>query len=359
MTNYLLAGGGTGGHVNPLLALAERIRSNEPGAKIITLGTAEGLEVDLIPRRGFELRTIEKLPFPRKLNAYALRFPTGFIRAVKVCLRILREEKINVVVGFGGYASAPAYFAARLSGVPIVIHEANALPGWANKFGSKFAKAVGTAFKNTALRGSRQIGMPLRDEIENLNVDLKRVSARKHFGLQPDVSTLLVTGGSLGAKRINDTIEASRTILSAAGIQVIHIVGGNSDLPEIHTPDFVRLAFCNQMDFAIAAANFAISRAGASTVSEFAAVGLPAAYVPYPIGNGEQRFNVEEIVAAGGAFVVADQDFDQDFIAQIVIPAMSNPSQLSKMKTAAKSVGITDGTSRLLDMVHGVLNYSV
>ena len=151
MTTYLLAGGGTGGHVNPLLALAELIRTKEPSSTIITLGTAEGLESRLVPMRGFELQTIEKLPFPRKPTLYALRFPFKLMSAVKQVSALIEERKIDVVIGFGGYASAPAYLAAKRAGVPLVIHEANALPGMANRLGAKNAAAVAVAFTSTKL----------------------------------------------------------------------------------------------------------------------------------------------------------------------------------------------------------------
>jgi UDP-N-acetylglucosamine--N-acetylmuramyl-(pentapeptide) pyrophosphoryl-undecaprenol N-acetylglucosamine transferase len=151
MTNYLLAGGGTGGHVNPLLALAEHIRTSEPKSQVWALGTAEGLETRLVPARGFELLTIARLPFPRKPSLYALKFPLAFAKAVKQIQNRIRELDIDVVVGFGGYASAPAYVAARRMRIPYVIHEANALPGMANKLGAKNASAVGVAFEGTAL----------------------------------------------------------------------------------------------------------------------------------------------------------------------------------------------------------------
>lgn len=355
MTNYLLAGGGTAGHINPLLALADEIRRVEPSAKILALGTVQGLEVDLVPRRGIELRTIAKLPFPRRFNTYAFKFPFAFAEAVRACRRILRDEAIDVLVGFGGYASAPAYLAAKLSNVPIVVHEANALPGWANKLGNRFASATGTAFKQTPLKGSIQVGMPLRREIVASAGNSNKSSARKIFGLKPDVTTLLVTGGSLGARRINETVEGARKLFSAAGIQVLHIVGGGSDLSEEKSSEFVRLKYCNQMSEAIAAADFAISRAGASTVSEFTAVGLPALYVPYPVGNGEQKLNAVEVVSNGGAEIVADADFTVDFVAQNIVPLMSNPKLLAQMAIAARSVGILDGTERLLAMVRGAL----
>ncbi|MEY4494186.1 MAG: hypothetical protein RL570_301 [Actinomycetota bacterium] len=355
MTNFLLAGGGTAGHVNPLLALADAIRVDSPEHKVFALGTVEGLEQQLIPARGYELLTVARLPFPRKLNNYALRFPAAFSRAIADCVRILQTKNIDVVVGFGGYASAPAYLAAKKLGIPIVVHEANALPGWANKLGSKYAAATGVAFKGTPLKQAKFVGMPLRKEIESLVGNADKSSARKYFDLDPNTITLLVTGGSLGARKINQTIEDSRKLLSAAGIQVLHIVGGKSEFDEISETDYKRIKYCDRMDLAIAASNFAVARAGASTVSEFAAVGLPALYVPYPIGNGEQKLNVKDLVAAGGGELVLDQDFTPEFVAEKLVPLISNTKVLEKMSSAAKENGISDGTARLLQLVQGVL----
>ena len=355
MTNFLLAGGGTAGHVNPLLALADAIRVDSPEHKVFALGTVGGLEQQLVPAKGYELLTVARLPFPRKLNGYALRFPAAFSRAIADCVRILQTKNIDVVVGFGGYASAPAYLAAKKLGIPIVVHEANALPGWANKLGSKYAAATGVALKSTPLKKAKFVGMPLRKEIESLVGNADKSSARKYFDLDPNTITLLVTGGSLGARKINQTIEDSRKLLSAAGIQVLHIVGGKSEFDEISETDYKRIKYCDRMDLAIAASNFAVARAGASTVSEFAAVGLPALYVPYPIGNGEQKLNVKDLVAAGGGELVLDQDFTPEFVAEKLVPLISNTKVLEKMSSAAKENGISDGTARLLQLVQGVL----
>jgi UDP-N-acetylglucosamine--N-acetylmuramyl-(pentapeptide) pyrophosphoryl-undecaprenol N-acetylglucosamine transferase len=355
MTNYLLAGGGTAGHVNPLLALADAIRLDSAEHRIIALGTAEGLEANLVPARGHELLTVERLPFPRRLNSYTFKFPRAFLKAVGQCEQIIRENKIEVVVGFGGYASAPAYLAAKRVGVPVVIHEANALPGWANKFGSRFAAAVGVTFRGTPLRNSTLVGMPLRKEIEELAAGSDKPAARKFFGLDPNTITLLVTGGSLGARRINQTIEDSRKFLTAAGIQVLHITGGKSEFDEVHQSDYQRIKYCDRMELAIAASDFAVARAGASTVSEFAAVGLPAAYVPYPVGNGEQKHNVQDLIARGGGLLVLDEDFSKDYVAEQLVPLLSNTKQLALMSSAAKSAGVADGTARLFKLVQSVL----
>lgn len=358
MTTYLLAGGGTAGHVNPLLALADKISVAEPDSKIYALGTAEGLESRLVPARGYDLLTIERLPFPRKLNAAALRFPLRYRAIVAKVSDYLKANQIDVVVGFGGYASAPAYSAAKALGIPVVIHEANALPGLANRWAAKAAAAVGVAFKNTKLKNATFVGMPLRPEVEKLAKGIglaDKVAARAHFGLDESTTTLLVTGGSLGAKKINDTIEASRVWLRNAGIQVLHITGDRSELEPETSADFVRLKYCDRMDLAITAADFAVCRAGSATVSEFAAVGLPAVYVPYPVGNGEQKINVADLLQAHGGLVCLDADFTPTYVQDKLIPLVSNSRNRNQMATAAKSVGVADGAQRLLNLVNSVL----
>ncbi len=355
MTNYLLAGGGTGGHVNPLLALAERIRETEPGSNTYALGTSEGLESKLVPERGFELLTIKRLPFPRKPSLYAIRFPALFFAAVKQIQQMILEKQIDVVVGFGGYASAPAYVAARRSRIPYVIHEANALPGLANKLGANNASAVAVAFESTKLKNAQLVGMPLRSEIESAIANSTQRESRLALGLQPDVATLLVTGGSLGARSLNDAIVGAAGYLDAAGVQVLHIIGGNSELPELQTKSLVRIKYCDRMDQAIAAADLAICRAGASTVCEFGSFGLPSIYVPYPVGNGEQRFNAADLVSSGGGVLIDDSLFTSEYVRDQVIPLISNSKRLKIMKLAARESSIADGTDRLYKLVRSVL----
>lgn len=356
MTNYLLTGGGTAGHVNPLLALADAILKEQANDRVLALGTVEGLESRLVAERGYELATIAKLPFPRKLSAYAFSFPARFAASVTQTRNLIRQREIDVVVGFGGYASAPAYLASALEKVPLVIHEANALPGMANKLGAGFAKAIGVAFRDTPLRNAQFVGMPLRQEIEALAKKQDKAAARKFFGLDPDSFTLVVTGGSLGAKRINDVIDQSRDILIAAGIQILHIVGGNSDLEPLKSRGYVRILYCDRMDLAISAADFAVARAGASTVSEFSAVGLPALYIPYAVGNGEQSLNIKEVLKVNGAISLSDSEFSREYVSTILVPLLSSAKKVQAMAKAAKSVGTANGTARLLALVQGVLS---
>jgi UDP-N-acetylglucosamine--N-acetylmuramyl-(pentapeptide) pyrophosphoryl-undecaprenol N-acetylglucosamine transferase len=351
MTTYLLAGGGTAGHVNPLLAVADRIREDEPTATILVLGTKEGLEARLVPQRGYELLTIARLPFPRRLNRAALRFPAAFRRAVADTKRYITDRGVDVVVGFGGYASAPAYRAARALGVPLALHEANAKPGFANRLGARYTKSVGVAFRETRLPGATWVGMPLRREIERLDRATAKAEAFALFDLNPALRTLLVTGGSTGARSINATVYAAAPSIVEAGWQILHIAGNGSELDESPCPEYRILKYCDRMDLAIAVADLAIARSGSGTVSEFAAVGLPAIFVPYPVGNGEQRYNATDAVAAGGAILVDDANFTPGWIASDLIRLLGDEGAVAAMATKIATVGTRDGATRMVELV--------
>lgn len=350
MNVFLLAGGGTAGHVNPMLATADELVAQ--GQLVECLGTSEGLEAKLVPSRGYRLHTIARLPFPRRLSLGALTFPFRFFVTVLKIRKLLKN--FDALIGFGGYVSAPAYLAAAISRKPFVVHEANALPGFANRLGARLTNHVAVSFTNSTLAGTL-VGMPLRAEIIEA-LDYDRMQARVELGLDPKTPTLLVTGGSLGAKRINDAVAASIDTLQAAGVQVYHILGAGSDLAPLSSPGYQRVNYCQRMDLAIRASDFAISRAGASTVSEFTAVGLPACYVPYPIGNGEQKWNVAELAKAGGALVVADADFDSEYISSSLIPLISSTERLISMAGVASSMANLDAATKLAEMAIGVLS---
>lgn len=355
MTRYLLAGGGTAGHVNPLLAVADRLRRDQPDAEVLVLGTKEGLEARLVPQRGYELATIPKLPFPRRPNAAALRFPGEYRRSISTVRALIRDRGIDAVVGFGGYAAAPAYSAARREGVPLVLHEANARPGLANRLGARYTPWVGVAFEGTPLPHPTFVGMPLRVEIEQLDAATARPQAAAEFGLDPDRPTLLVTGGSLGARRINQTIVARAAELTAAGWQVLHIQGGKGELSDPGVEHYRLLDYCDRMDLAFALTDVAVARAGAATVCEFAALGIPAVYVPFPIGNGEQRFNAAGVVEAGGGVLVDDAAFTPDWVDGNLLPLLADRGRVAEMARRAASVGVRDGSDRMVALIRSAL----
>jgi UDP-N-acetylglucosamine--N-acetylmuramyl-(pentapeptide) pyrophosphoryl-undecaprenol N-acetylglucosamine transferase len=351
MTTYLFAGGGTAGHVNPMIAMADALAKRDATAEIIMLGTAEGLESRLVPQAGFELETIPKLPFPRRLNLDALTFPIRWQRAVRRVRRLIAARNVDVVIGVGGYASAPAYAAARAARIPIVIHEANARPGLANRLGARWSRFVGVAIAGTPLPHARLVGMPLRPEFESVAKAGERAALRTSFGLDPDRPTLVVTGGSLGARSINGSVSASAPELIEVGAQILHITGRQPAPIGSQNSRHVVIEYCNRMRDALACADLVISRAGSSTVSELAALGIPAVFVPYPVGNGEQRFNALPLVEAGGALIVADSSLTPAWIRENVIELFQNPDRLEAMGEASARLGIRDGRSRMLDLI--------
>ncbi|GGL22018.1 undecaprenyldiphospho-muramoylpentapeptide beta-N-acetylglucosaminyltransferase [Phycicoccus endophyticus] len=350
--SVLLAGGGTAGHVSPLLALADCLRRRDPQVRVAALGTAEGLEARLVPARGYPLHEVPRVPFPRRPDAAALRLPGDLRRAVAAAERALEQSAAEVVVGFGGFVASPAYLAARRRRVPVVVHEQNARPGLANRLGARVAAEVAVTFPGTPLRGATVTGMPLRHEIATLDRAALRAEAREHFGLA-EGPTLLVTGGSLGAARLNGAFAAAAAELSAAGVQVLHVTGAGKEVDPGPLPGarYVVLPYCDRMDLAYAAADLVVARSGANTVCELTAVGLPAVYVPLPIGNGEQRLNVSHVLDAGGGLVVDDALVDARWVGDVVLPLAQDEERVAAMGRAASSVGQRDGDERLADLV--------
>ncbi len=348
MTRYLLAGGGTAGHVNPLLAVADALRARHPEDEVYVLGTREGLEARLVPERGHELLFVDKVPFPRRPDAAAARFPFRLRHAVAQVRAILRERDIDVLIGFGGYAAAPAYLAAWREKIPFVVHEANAKPGLANILGARAATATGVAFEGTKLRGSEVVGMPLRREIVDLDAPARRDEAAAFFDLDPQRPVLLVFGGSLGARRINEALAGAWRDIVDAGWQIVHAVGEKNTIADPEHPDYRVVAYLDRMDLAFALADLIVARSGAATVSEISALGIPAVYIPYAVGNGEQALNAASAVAAGAALVISDADFTPERIRGELVPLLKDDPQRERMRVAASAVGTRRGAENVI-----------
>lgn len=353
-TSVLLAGGGSAGHVSPLLALADALVRRHPDIRLTALGTETGLESRLVPARGFDLRFVPKVPLPRRPSTSLLRLPGRLREAVRAAGRAIDATGAEVVVGFGGYVSTPAYLAARRRRLPIVLHEQNARPGLANRLGARWTPYVATTFSRTALPHARRIGMPLRREITTLDRGAARAGARAHFNLDSQLPTVLVTGGSLGAKRINDAFAARAAAVSRAGVQVLHVTGlGKEFTPQrsVGGAPYVVVPYVDRMELAYAAADLVVGRAGANTVCELTAVGLPAVYVPLPIGNGEQRLNVADVVAAGGGIVLDDTSMTEDWVEHQLVPLAKDVGRLAAMAQAAADLGERAADELLADLV--------
>jgi UDP-N-acetylglucosamine--N-acetylmuramyl-(pentapeptide) pyrophosphoryl-undecaprenol N-acetylglucosamine transferase len=340
-----MAAGGTAGHTSPMLATAAALSELTPDATITCLGTPRGLETTLVPQAGYPLELVTPIPLPRRPSADLLRLPARVRDSVRDTLEVLDRVRPDVVVGFGGYVSVPAYLAGRRRGVPLVVHEGNALPGLANRLGARLTPYVATSFPDTALPGAVMTGLPVRTMISRLDRAALRSEALAAFGLDPDRPVLLVTGGSQGARRLNAAVTAAASGLVAAGVQVLHVAGSAHEAAVREAsgagPAYVVLPYVDRMDHAYAAADLVLCRAGASTVTEVATVGLPAVFVPLPIGNGEQGRNAAPVVAAGGALLADDDDVDAAWVARVVLPLLLDSGRLEGM--GRRAVGVLPG----------------
>jgi UDP-N-acetylglucosamine--N-acetylmuramyl-(pentapeptide) pyrophosphoryl-undecaprenol N-acetylglucosamine transferase len=326
------------------MAVADALVALDPQVRITALGTARGLETRLVPERGYSLELITPVPLPRKPTGDLARLPGRVLRAVRETRAVLDKVEADVVIGFGGYVSLPAYLAARRRRrVPVVIHEANASAGLANRIGAHSAHRVLSAVRDPGLRHAEMVGVPVRAAITSLNRGALRAEARAHFGFADDARVLLVFGGSQGAASVNRAVAAAAGDLAAAGVAVLHAHGAKNTLdlrtPEPGDPPYVAVPYLSRMDLAYAAADVAICRSGAMTVAEVTAVGLPAIYVPLPIGNGEQRLNALPVVNAGGGMLVADADLTPGFVAEQVAGLLNDAPRLAAMTAAAALVG--------------------
>lgn len=347
--HVLLAAGGTGGHIEPALNVGDALRRLDPSIEITVLGSDRGLEGTLVPARGYELVTVPSVPMPRRPGMDLVRLPGRMRSAVGQATRVIRDRGIDVVVGFGGYAAVPGYLAARRTRTPLVIHEANARPGVANRLGARFTPHVYSSFPDQ-MPGSTPMALPLRHAIATLDRPATRSEARAAFGLSAEAPVLLVFGGSQGAQRLNSVVAAALPRLRARGIEVLHAYGSRNDPPEAQ-PGYVPVPFIDRMDLAYAAADLALTRAGAMTCAELAAVGLPAIYVPLPIGNGEQRVNALPVVEAGGGLIRDDADLTAEWLTDTAVGVLHDGDRLSAMGAAAAAHGVRDADDQLARIV--------
>lgn len=358
--SVVLAGGGTAGHIEPAMAVADALTELDPQIRITALGTARGLETRLVPERGYDLRLITPVPLPRKPSADLLKLPLRVRTAVRQTRTVFDDVDVDVVIGFGGYVAVPAYLAARRGlrrpRVPVVIHEANASAGWANRLGARTAQRVLAAVPDPGLGDVDVVGVPVRASITSLDRAALRAQARAAFGFAEDARVLLVFGGSQGAQSINRAVSGAAAALAAQGISVLHAHGPKNtlELPAPSGAPYVAVPYLDRMDLAYAAADLAICRSGAMTVAEVSAIGLPAVYVPLPIGNGEQRLNALPVVEAGGGLLVDDADLSPSFIAETVVPVLADADRLQRMTAAAALAGHRDAARRVAEVALGV-----
>lgn len=333
--SVVVAGGGTAGHIEPALAVAEVLR-DAYGANVVALGTERGLETTIVPARGFELALIDPVPIPRKQPWKLAAVPFKLNRAVRQARQAMQLAGADAVFGTGGYVSAPAYLAAKSLGLPFFVLETNALAGMANKLGVKLGGTGFNAVANSGMAGD-VVGVPVRPGVGVDPDGAKRERGLRVWGLDPQRPTILVTGGSQGAVSINSAIADAVEPLTAAGYQIVHAYGRKNDAPATHE-HYTAVPYIDDMEAAYAVADVVVCRSGAMTVAENSAAGLPAIYVPLPHGNGEQGLNSAHLVATGAALRIDDAALSGEALVEKLLP-LRDPEARAVMRSALQDSG--------------------
>jgi UDP-N-acetylglucosamine--N-acetylmuramyl-(pentapeptide) pyrophosphoryl-undecaprenol N-acetylglucosamine transferase len=356
----VITGGGTAGHVNPALAVAQELR--KLGHEVSYAGTPQGLEARLVPREGFEYTAFAAAGFNRRRPLTLLTSSMGIAISSVRARHWLAALKPHVVVGFGGYVSIPVGLAASQLRIPLAIHEQNSASGMANRFLAKRAQLVALAYESAArdfkTKGAIElVGNPVRASL----FEADRARARSAFGLPQDATVLLVFGGSLGARHINDALIAhAEWLLTIEGLHILHITGtrdyddASARLGRIPAAEgrWHLIGYCDRMGEAYAAADAVLSRAGATTLAEISALGMPALLVPYPYAAAdEQTANAQALVKAGAAALLADSELDDPAFAEQLKPLVTDGQYRAAMRRAALSLGGTDAREVLTRLI--------
>lgn len=357
----LIATGGTGGHVFPALSLADRL-ARDHDADVRFMGTPEGPEATRVPAAGFRFDAVRALPLARELSWRAARAPAVALRSARGCLPTVRG--VDVAVGMGGYASVPAMIAAWRAGVPIVLHEANAVPGLATRLFARAAVVIAAAFQDVRRRLPRRsrievIGYPVPEAI--LAVPTRRAhlaeEARSTLGLVGGRPTVLVWGGSQGALHLDLVVaEALPTLATRSDVQLLVLTGRAHEAvvagPATGMPGVRVLPFLERMELAYAGADLAVSRAGATAIAEQTICGLPTVLVPYPHATeNHQEANARELERNGAAEVVLDAALTPRTFVERVRGLLGDPAGRTAMAASATAWSKPDAAERFADLV--------
>jgi UDP-N-acetylglucosamine--N-acetylmuramyl-(pentapeptide) pyrophosphoryl-undecaprenol N-acetylglucosamine transferase len=369
----LLAGGGTAGHVFPAITVARQLTALAPDVEPVFVGVRDRLEVRVVPEAGFPLHLIEATAVPRGLSPQLARLPGSIRAGVRSCLALARETSAVGAITFGGYVSFPLDRAAAKLGLPLVVHEQNSVPGLANRAAGRWADRVAVTFPGSSHRfpyPERCVvtGNPVREDVLALDRAARRAAARERFGLAPDRPTLLVFGGSQGARSVNRAVVAAHPRWSGRDLQVLH-AAGTGDYPaaargwevaraETAGPAVKLLDFIESMSDAYAAADVVVCRAGATSIAELTVLGIPAVLVPYPHATADhQTHNARALERAGGAVVIPDDDLDGAALVAAAEPLLLDAERHAAMSRASLAFGRPDAAGNVARLLLDLLDH--
>jgi UDP-N-acetylglucosamine--N-acetylmuramyl-(pentapeptide) pyrophosphoryl-undecaprenol N-acetylglucosamine transferase len=357
---FILSGGGTGGHIYPAIAIANELKSRFPDAEFLFVGAQDKMEMQKVPQSGYAIEGLWIAGLQRKLTLQNAMFPLKLVSSLLKSRKIIKKFKPDVVIGTGGFASGPLLQTANTLNIPTVIQEQNSYPGITNKLLSKKANAICVAYENLEQFFPKNkivfTGNPVRQDI--LDIDSKRSEALSYFNLDENKKTLLVIGGSLGARRINQLIAKEIDFLRNNNLQIIWQCGNlyMADYKHFSEVENIQVvSFIDRMDLIYAAADFVISRAGASSVSELCLVGKPTIFIPSPnVAEDHQTKNAKAIVDKNGALLIKESELDEKF--ESVFNKLIHDENLQKslsenMKKLAKPNATKDIVEQIVKLI--------
>lgn len=352
---FIISGGGTGGHIYPAIAIANELKSRFSNAEILFVGAVDKMEMQKVPQAGYKIEGLWIAGIQRKLTAENLKFPFKLISSLWKSRKIIKAFKPDVVIGTGGFASGAVVKVAASMGIPTVIQEQNSYPGITNKLLAARAKKICVAYDGLELYFPKEklvkTGNPVRQDL--MEIESKRPDAIASLGLKEGVKTLLVLGGSLGARKINQLIASQLEYFKTQEIQVIWQCGKlyYEDYKK-YEGDAVRvLSFIDRMDYAYAAADVIVSRAGASSVSELALVGKPVVFIPSPnVAEDHQKKNALSIVNAGGALMIEEREVDTVF-QDIFTGLIEDGAKQKELGISFKTMGMPNATKDIVNEI--------
>ena len=362
MSNYkvILSGGGTGGHIYPAIAIANEIKSRFPNAEFLFVGAKDRMEMEKVPQAGYDIEGLWISGIQRKLTLKNLIFPFKVISSLWRARKIIKSFKPNIAIGTGGFASGPLLYVTALNKIPSVIQEQNSYPGITNKLLAKKAKKICVAYDGLERFFPEEkiikTGNPVRRGL--LEIDNKTVDAKNEFNLKHGKYTLLVIGGSLGSRRINQLIEKELDFLDTQNVQIIWQCGKlyyQQYKIYNNTKNVQVYEFLNNMDMAYAASDIIVSRAGASSVSELCIVGKPVVFIPSPnVAEDHQTKNAMAIVNNDAALIIKEEDLDADFenkLSQLIV----SPERQKQLGENIKQLALVNATKDIVNEVEKLL----
>lgn len=360
----IMSGGGTGGHIYPAITIIKAIQKEVKSCEVLFIGTAQGLEADVIPKEGFAFKMIEVRGFERKLSVKNVQTIIKTLGSVWQSKRIIEEFKPDIVIGTGGYVCGPVLLAASLMGIPTMIQEQNVIPGITNKILSRFVKKIAVGYKDAIKNFSKQekvfvSGNPIRSEV----LSATREEGITALGLDPMKRTVLISGGSGGARSINQAmVRVHQAFAGRKDIQLLHVTGKNeynsivenlkqASIDTTQAGNIIIKPYLYNMPQALAVADIAVFRAGAIGLAELTARGIPAIVIPYPYAaENHQEFNAKVMENEGAAVVIRDAELTGDRLLGVINELITTPQKLADMANASKKMGCPEAAGSIAKM---------